>query len=68
MKMNEKKVMDILNKYENVVRSTGAFFLEIDENELCITDACEGVDMIPLNKEMCIKLANLFQELGESFS
>jgi len=66
MKVNENKIMEILNKYEDTIRSTGAFFLEIDENKLCITDSCEGVDMVPLNKNMCASLADLFRELGDS--
>ncbi|MDF2541414.1 MAG: hypothetical protein K0S47_1132 [Herbinix sp.] len=66
MKMNENKIMGILDKYDDVIRSTGAFFLEVDDNEVCITDSCEGVDLIPLNKDMCSKLAALFQELGEN--
>jgi len=66
MKINENKIMEILEKYEDTIRSTGAFFIEVDEDELSITDACEGVDMMPLDKDMCFKLADLFKELGES--
>ncbi|MDF2945112.1 MAG: hypothetical protein K0S01_3970 [Herbinix sp.] len=66
MKINEDKILKILDKYEDTIRKTGAFFLEIDEDELMITDACEGVDMIPLNKEFCLKLSELFKELGDS--
>ena len=66
MKINENKIMEILEKYEDTIRSTGAFFIEVDENELSITDACEGVDMIPLDKDLCSKLSELFKELGES--
>ncbi|MHB8129471.1 MAG: hypothetical protein ACYDEX_10770 [Mobilitalea sp.] len=65
MKINEDKIMEILEKYEDAIRSTGAFFLEIDDDILTITDACEGVDMIPVDKDMCFKLSELFKELGE---
>lgn len=66
MKINEKKIMEILKKYDDIIRSTGAFFIEFDDEELTITDSCEGVDMIPLDKDKCFKLAELFKELGES--
>jgi len=66
MKIDENKILKILEKYEDTIRSTGAFFIEVDEEELTITDACEGVDMMPLDKEKCFKLAELFKELGES--
>lgn len=66
MRINEDQIMSIINKYEDAVRNAGAFLLEIDENVLCITDSCEGVDMVPLNKEMCFKLSELFRELGEN--
>ncbi len=66
MKINENKIMGIIEKYEDVIRSTGAFFLEVDDEELAITDACEGIDMMPLDKEMCFHLSELFKELGES--
>ena len=65
MKINEDKIMEILEKYEAAIKSTGAFFLEIDDDVLTITDACEGVDMIPVDKDMCFKLSELFKELGE---
>jgi hypothetical protein len=65
MKINEKKITEILNKFDKTIRDTGAFFLEVDEQELTITDSCEGVDLVPLNKEMCQKLSALFQELSE---
>lgn len=64
--MNEKKIMSILDKYNGTVKKAGAFFLEVDDKELCITDSCEGIDMIPLNKELCKKLSELFQELAEN--
>ena len=67
MKINENRIMEILNKYDDTIRSTGAFFLEIDDDDgLCITDSCEGVDMIPLDKKKCFQLAELFRELGEA--
>jgi predicted nucleic acid-binding protein len=66
MKINEDKIMEILERYEDTIRSTGAFFIEIDDNELSITDACEGVDMMPLDKNICYKLSELFKELGDS--
>lgn len=66
MKINENKILEILEKYEDTIRSTGAFFLEVDEEELAITDACEGVEMMPMDKEMCFKLSELFKELGEN--
>lgn len=65
MNINEKKITVILNKYDKVIRDTGAFLLEVDDQELTITDSCEGVDVIPLNKAMCQKLSALFQELSE---
>ncbi len=65
MKINEKKTSEILNKYDKIIRETGAFFLEVDDQELTITDSCEGVDLIPLDKAMCLKLSALFQELSE---
>lgn len=65
MKINEKKISEILNKYDKTIRDTGAFLLEVDDQELTITDSCEGVDVIPLNKVMCQKLSALFQELSE---
>lgn len=66
MKIDDTKIMKILNKYEAAMRKTGAFLLEIDEDELIITDSCEGMDMVPLNKELCLQLSNLFKELGEA--
>jgi len=65
MNINEDKIMEILEKYEDAIKSTGAFFLEIDDDVLTITDACEGVDMMPVDKDMCFKLSELFKELGE---
>jgi hypothetical protein len=64
--MDEKKIQAILNKYDGVIRKAGAFFIEVDDKELTITDSCEGIDMVPLNKDMCNKLSELFRELGES--
>lgn len=66
MKIDDTKIMKILNKYEGTMRKTGAFLLEIDEDELIITDSCEGMDMVPLNKELCHQLSDLFKELGEA--
>lgn len=66
MKINENRIMNILDKYDDLIRSTGAFFMEVDSDELTITDACEGVDMIPLDKDKCFQLSELFKELGES--
>ncbi len=66
MKINEKKISEILNKYDKTIRDTGAFYLEVDDQELTITDSCEGVDLIPLNKELCLKLSGLFQELADN--
>lgn len=66
MKVDEKKIQAILNKYDGAIRSAGAFMIEVDDKELCITDSCEGIDMIPLNKELCNKLSELFRELGEN--
>lgn len=68
MGMDENKVEAILNKYNKAIRNAGAFFLEVDDKELFITDSCEGVDMVSLNKEMCLELSNMFRELGESLS
>lgn len=65
MKINEAKIEEIINKYDKIIRATGAFFLEVDQEELTITDACEGVDMVPLDKNMCLKLSELFRELSE---
>ena len=64
--MDEKKIQTILNKYDGTIRKAGAFLIEVDDNELLITDSCEGIDLIPLNKELCLKLSELFRELGES--
>ncbi|NLK75806.1 MAG: hypothetical protein GX288_11040 [Clostridiales bacterium] len=66
MKIDENKIQAILNKYDNALRKAGAFLIELDNNELLITDSCEGIDMQPLDKELCFKLSNLFRELGES--
>ncbi|MDF2485245.1 MAG: hypothetical protein K0R46_1413 [Herbinix sp.] len=66
MKVDEKKIQSILNKYDGAIRNAGAFLIEVDDNELTITDSCEGIDMIPLSKELCIKLSDLFRELGEN--
>lgn len=68
MKMDENKIEALLNKYNSTIRKAGAFFLEVDEKELFITDSCEGIDMVPLNKEMCLELSNMFRELGENLS
>jgi len=65
MKANENNIVKILNKYDKTIRSAGAFLLEVEDEELYITDSCEGVDMVPLNKELCEKLSNLFQELSD---
>jgi hypothetical protein len=64
--MDEKKIQAILNKYDGAIRKTGAFLIEADDNELLITDSCEGIDLMPLDKELCLKLSDLFRELGES--
>ncbi len=64
--MDEKKLHAVLNKYNGVIKKAGAFLLEIDEKELLITDSCEGVDMVPLDKDLCFKLSDLFRELGEN--
>lgn len=66
MKINENKIMEVLDKYDDAIRSAGAFFIEVDDNEVFITDSCEGIDMIPLDKELCMKLSQMFKELGES--
>lgn len=66
MKINENKIMEILDKYDEAIRSAGAFFIEVDGNEVFITDSCEGIDMMPLDKELCMKLSQMFKELGES--
>jgi hypothetical protein len=66
MKIDEGKILKIMNKYDKTVESTGAFLLEIDDGALYITDSCEGVDMVQLDKDKCFKLADLFRELGEN--
>lgn len=66
MKINDKKIMEILNNYDETMRTAGAFILEIDDNVLYITDSGEGIDMVPLNKDLCFKLSELFKELGET--
>lgn len=66
MRIDENKIMEILNKYEGTMRKAGAFLLEFDDNELIITDSSEGVDMVPLNKDLCFQLGELFKELGEA--
>ena len=66
MNIDEKKIQAILNKYDGAIRKAGAFLIEVDDNELLITDSCEGIDLNPLNKELCHKLSELFRELGES--
>ncbi len=66
MKIDEGKILKIMNKYDKTVESTGAFLLEIDDGALYITDSCEGVDMVQLDKDKCFKLAELFRELGEN--
>ena len=66
MNVDEKKIQAILNKYDSAVRKAGAFLIELDDEELLITDSCEGVDLVPLNKELCLKLSDLFRELGDS--
>jgi hypothetical protein len=38
----------------------------VDDNEVLITDSCEGIDLNPLDKELCLKLSELFRELGEN--
>lgn len=63
--MNESKIEAILNKNDRLIRTAGAFLLEIDEDQLFITDSCEGVDMVPLTKDMCQKLSALFKDLGD---
>ena len=64
--MDEGKIMKILNKYEGTMRKAGAFLIEVEENEVIITDSCEGIDLVPLNRELCGQLSKLFQELGEA--
>ncbi len=66
MSVNDNKIVEILDKYEDTMRKAGAFLLEVDENELFITDSCEGVDMVQLDKDMCNKLADLFRELSDT--
>lgn len=66
MKIDESKILKIMNKYDKTVESTGAFLLEIDDGSLYITDSCEGVDMVELDKDKCFKLADMFRELGEN--
>ena len=66
MKIDESKILKIMNKYDKTVESTGAFLLEIDDGALYITDSCEGVDMVQLDQEKCFKLADMFRELGEN--
>ena len=65
MNVDEKRVQAILNKYDGAIRKAGAFLIELDEKELLITDSCEGIDLVPLNKELCHKLSELFRELGD---
>ncbi len=65
MNVDEKRVQAILNKYDGAIRKAGAFLIELDEKELLITDSCEGIDLVPLNKELCLKLSELFRELGD---
>ncbi len=64
--MDEKKIQAILNKYDGAIRKAGAFLIELDDKELLITDSCEGIDMVPLNRDLCLKLSALFQELGDN--
>lgn len=66
MKLNENKIMAVLKKYDSAIRNAGAFFIEVDDNELFITDSCEGIDMNPLDKKLCMELSAMFKELGES--
>lgn len=66
MRIDESKILKIMNKYDKIVESTGAFLLEIDDGALYITDSCEGVDMVQLDKDKCLKLAELFTELAEN--
>lgn len=66
MKIDENKIQEILDKYDSAIRKAGAFLIELDGRDLMITDSCEGVDMRPLNKELCFKLSDLFRELGEN--
>jgi hypothetical protein len=66
MNVDEKKIQAILNKYDKAIRKAGAFLIEVDDKELLITDSCEGIDMVPLDKELCQKLSELFRELGEN--
>lgn len=66
MNVDEKKMQAILNKYDKAIRKAGAFLIEVDDKELLITDSCEGIDLVPLDKELCQKLSELFRELGEN--
>ena len=66
MKIDENKIIKILSKYNATMKKTGAFLLEVDDNELLITDSCEGVDLVPLNKDLCVQLSELFKELSEA--
>ncbi len=66
MNVDEKKVQAILNKYDGAIRKAGAFLIEVDDKEILITDSCEGIDLMPLDKDLCFKLSELFRELGES--
>jgi hypothetical protein len=66
MRIDESKILKIMNKYDKTVENTGAFLLEIDDGALYITDSCEGVDMVQLDKDKCFKLADMFRELGEN--
>jgi flagellar motor component MotA len=65
MKANENDIVKIISKYDKTIRNAGAFLLEVEDDELYITDSCEGVDMILLNKELCEKLSDLFKELSD---
>ena len=66
MRIDESKILKIMKQYDKIVESTGAFLLEIDDGALYITDSCEGVDMVQLDKDKCLKLAELFTELAEN--
>ena len=66
MNVDDKKMQAILNKYDKAIRKAGAFLIEVDDKELLITDSCEGIDLVPLDKELCLKLSELFRELGEN--
>jgi hypothetical protein len=66
MNVDEKKIQAILNKYDGAIRKAGAFLIEVDDQEVLITDSCEGIDLIPLDKDLCLKLSELFRELGEN--